>query len=124
MTPSKQRALAALLASRTQIEAAEMAHLDPRTLRRYLQDPDFAEAYRQELAKLIDDAAAQAKRALCPTLGTLQKITEDTDQPGNVRVSAGRAVLEFGLRLIEQADIVSKLDKLENQLMGGGESDV
>ncbi len=119
MTPSKQRALAALLASRSQIEAAEMAHLDPRTLRRYLQDPDFAETYRRELAKLIDSAAAQAKRALCPTLGTLQEITKDAGQPGSVRVSAARAVLEFGIKLIEQSDILTKLDKLENQLMGG-----
>ncbi len=119
MTASKQRALAALLTSRTQAEAAQAAHIDSRTLRRYLQDPDFAEAYKRELAKLIDDAAAQAKRALCPTLGTLQEITADTDQPGSVRVSAARAVLEFGLRLIEQSDILTKLDKLESQLMGG-----
>lgn len=125
VTANKQRALTALLTSKTRVEAAEKAGLDPRTLRRYFEtDREFAEAYRRELSKLIDDAAAQAKLALSPTLSTLQDITADTDQPGNVRVSAGRAVLEFALRLIEQADVVSKLDALEGQLMGGGENNV
>ncbi len=116
MTVNKQRALTALLTSRTQAEAAQAAGLDPRTIRRYFEDKEFAEAYKRELSGLIDDAAAQAKKALCPTLGTLQEITSDSDQPGSVRVSAGRAVMEFGLRLIEQADIVQRLDELERQI--------
>ncbi len=122
MTANKQRALTALLTSRTQAEAAQAAGLDPRTLRRYLADTEFANEYKRALAELVDAAAAQVKRALCPTLGTLQEITADTNQPGSVRVSAARAVLEFGLKLVEQADIISKLDKLESQLMGGGEN--
>ena len=119
MTANKQRALIALLTSKTQAEAAQAAGLDPRTIRRYMEDEEFVSEYKRQLAGMIDAAADQAKRALCPTLGTLQDITADEGQPGNIRVSAGRAVLEFGLKLIEQADVLARLDELEKQVENG-----
>ena len=110
MTTNQQRALTALLTCRTRRDAARAAGLDPRTVRRYFEDAEFVAAYKRELSGLIDDAAAQAKRALSPALGVLQEITEDAAQPASARISAARCILEYGLRLTEIADILQELE--------------
>lgn len=88
------------------------------TLKRYLNDDEFQQEYKKAVSGLIADAAAQAKQSLRPALSTLREVMEDAEQNGQVRVSAARSILGYGLKLTEQADVLSRLDELERQIGG------
>ena len=62
------------------------------------------------------EAAAEAKRNLSPALGILRGIVEDADQPGAVRVSAARSLMEYGLKLHDVVFVERRLDALEQAL--------
>lgn len=47
MTPRKEKALRALLVSRTRAEAAKTAGIGESTLREYMKDAEFMERYKQ-----------------------------------------------------------------------------
>lgn len=60
MTQRKERALQALLVSRTRAEAAHMAGIGESTLREYMKDPEFMERYKQAFGDMVKDATRQA----------------------------------------------------------------
>lgn len=120
MTNKQTRALQALLTCPTQAAAAKAAGIGLTTLKRYLNDDDFQREYQRAVSGLIAEAAAQAKQSLSPALSTLKEVMQDADQNGQVRVSAARSLLEYGLKLTEQADVLARLDELERQI--GGEN--
>ena len=113
LTQKQNRALLALLTHPTREEAAKAAGITSKTLRTYLEDPAFQAAYKAALAELLEDATTQAKQSLNPALTALREITEDREQQSQARVSAARSLLEYGLRLTEQVDILAKLEELE-----------
>ena len=120
MTAKQAKALQALLTHSTQAAAAQAAGVGLSTLKRYLNDEEFQREYQKALSGLIAEAAAQAKQSLSPALSTLQEVMQDADQNGQVRVSAARSLLEFGMKLTEQADILNRLQELEAAMGDGG----
>ena len=115
MTPNKQKALAALLTQPTQEMAAAEAGIDPRTLRRYLADPEFQEAYKKAFSGLVTEATRQAQQSLSAALSTLREILEDSSQAATARIQASRSLLEYGLRLTEITDILRDLEAAEGE---------
>lgn len=113
MTPKKQKALLALLTSSTREKAAAAAGITPKTLRGYLEDPEFQAEYKKAFAGLVEDAARQAQQTLDPAIAVLREIMEDNGESGQVRVSAARSVLEYGLKMTEKLAIIDKVDELE-----------
>ena len=107
------KALDALLTHPSKAEAARAAQISTRTLSKYLADDEFQAAYRAAVAELVGDATRQAQQALSPALSALKSIVEDDQESGSVRVSAARALLEFGLRYTEFHDVLTELRKLE-----------
>ena len=116
MTPSKEKALAALLTCTTKQQAAENAGISPRTLRSYLSDAEFQEEYKKAFSGLITDVTRQAQQSLSPALSVLRGIVEDDSEDAKVRVTAARSLLEYGLRLTEITDILRDLEGAENVL--------
>lgn len=121
MTLRKEKALQALLVCRTRAEAAKAAGIGESTLREYMRDPAFFAAYQKAMTGLVKEAAAQAKQSLSPALSTLREITEDVEQGATARIQAARSLLEYGVKLIETADILERLDRLEYG--NGGDND-
>lgn len=119
MTPRQQKALAALLTSPSKAAAAKAAGIAPRTLRDYLADPEFQAAYRDAFGNMVEDATRQAQQAISPALSTLREIVEDKDEDAQARISAARAILSHGLKLIETTDILNRLQELETAMEGG-----
>ena len=113
LTPKQQKVLAALLREPTQKAAAASTGVSDRQIREYLSKPEFQEAYRQALSQLVLEASFQARRGYAQALDALREIVTDTGQPPAARISAARSLLEYGLKLTEQADILVKLDELE-----------
>ena len=69
-------------------------------------------------AELVEDATRKVQQTLEPAVAVLRGIMEDGEENGQVRVSAARSVLEYGLKLTEQTDILTRLTELE-AAMGG-----
>ena len=113
MTPKKQNALFALLTNPTKEDAAAAAGITSKTLRGYLADPEFQAEYTKAFAGLIEDATRQAQQSLTPALSTLREIVEDKNENAQARISAARSILEYGLKLTEQTDILTRLEDLE-----------
>lgn len=118
MTPKKQKALLALLSHPTKTAAAAAAGITPKTLRSYLAEPEFQAEYKKAFASLVEDATRQAQQSLAPALSTLREIVEDKGEDAQARISAARAILSHGMKLIEATDILGRLQELE-AAMGG-----
>ena len=113
LTPKQQKVLAALLREPTQTAASASTGVSDRQIRAYLSQPEFQEAYRQALSELVLEASFQARRGYAQALDALREIVVDPGQTPASRISAARSLLEYGLKLTEQADILAKLDELE-----------
>ena len=113
MTPKKQKALLALLTNPTKERAAEAAGITSKTLRGYLADPEFQAEYKKAFADLVEDATRKVQQTLEPAVAVLREIMEDRSENGQVRVSAARSVLEYGLKMTEQTDILTRIQELE-----------
>lgn len=112
-TPRKEKALQALLVSRTRAEAAKAAGIGESTLREYMKDQEFMARYREAFGSLVQDATRQAQQTIAPALSTLKEIMEDGDEQATARIQAARATLEYALKLTEQTDILEQLRELE-----------
>ena len=110
------KALECLLTHPSKQAAAKAAHISPRTLSGYLQNPEFQQAYRTAITELIGDATRQSQVALSPALSTLQSIMEDELEPTSSRIQAAKYLLDFGLRISEYHDVLLELRELERGL--------
>lgn len=105
MKPRKEKALAALVASPTVAEAAKSAGVSERTMYRYLDESEFAEAYKEAMKKVTDEAAARLVRSMGPAVQTLEEICEDGEAPPYARVQAANSLLSHALRAIDRRTV-------------------
>ena len=113
LNAKKKKALAALLSERTRLKAAEKAGISESTLRLYLKDAEFVAAYNSAVSELLSDTVNQVKRSLSPAISTLEDISADPMEATNNRIAASRGLLEFGLKLVETFDLLSRIERLE-----------
>lgn len=113
MTPNKEKLLVALLTSRTKKEAAAAAGISDRTMRSYFEDKEFCQRYREAFAGVVQDATRRAQQLLGPALSTLQTVMEDEEIPAQARITAAKSIIDYSLKLTEQADILEQLRELE-----------
>lgn len=119
MTPKQQKALVALLTQPTKEKAATAAGITSKTLRSYLDDPEFLAEYRKAFSDLVEDATRKVQQTLDPAVAVLREVMENDSENGQVRVSAARSVLEYGLKMTEQTDILNRLQELEAAMQEG-----
>ena len=84
-----------------------------------MADPEFQAANRDAFGNMVEGATRQAQQAISPALSTLREIVEDKDEDAQARISAARAILSHGLKLIETTDILNRLQELETAVEGG-----
>lgn len=119
MTSKQQKALVALLTQPTKEKAATAAGITSKTLRSYLDDPEFLAEYRKAFSELVEDATRKVQQTLDPAVAVLREVMENDSENGQVRVSAARSVLEYGLKMTEQTDILNRLQELEAAMQEG-----
>lgn len=116
MTAKQERVLQAVLSCRTRRDAAKVAGVCEKTIQNYFALEEFKQAYNAALNELVQDATQRAKIALAPAIGVLQGISSDTQETATSRIAASRALLEYGLKLIEINDVLQRLNALEKRL--------
>ena len=121
MTARQEKALAALLNSSTQDEAAKAAGIGTRTIKTYLQDEAFRKEYRSRLTELCENAARKAQRELSQSVDTLTAIRDDKDTPPAQRITAAKTIIDSALRLREHVELEDRIEALEQRLNDCGE---
>lgn len=119
LTERQRRALAALLCVPTAREAAKIANVGERTLKRWKTLPAFQRAYKAAQGEMLESAVCQSRQHLTGALSALADITADANAPPAARVSAARASVELALKLGEQADILERVTALEAVIQEG-----
>ena len=113
---NREKALAALLSSDTQAEAAQKSGIGERTLRSYLADPDFNAEYRRRKRQLVTEATKQIQASYQAAINALRGIVEGEKSSESGRISAARALLEYGLKFTDTNEIMIRMEEIEKQL--------
>ena len=109
----QELAVAALLSSPTIGAAAEKVGVAERTLRNWMELPDFRETYLKARRKVVEQVGARIQQAGSEAVATLRGVMSDSDAPASARVTAARVVLELGYRGIELEDLSWRVGQLE-----------
>ena len=71
--------------------------------------------YERRCAEMLETATDNAKAAMLPAIDRLRGIIDDDQQQPQQHIAAARAVLEYGLRLVEANDFEQRLRALEER---------
>jgi uncharacterized protein with ATP-grasp and redox domains len=109
----KEAAIAALLSNRSVDEAARSIGLNANTLLRWLEIPEFREAYRKARREAVQQAVARLQQATGVASLTMLKLMTDPNVPGAVRLRAAAYVFDYAIKGVEVDDIEARLAELE-----------
>ena len=109
----QQAAILALLTSRTVEEAAGNAHVQPRTIYRWLKEPTFDAAYREAKRAAFSQAIARLHQMTGAAASTLGKVMVDSQTPAATKVRAADSILNHTAKAIELEDIEARVTELE-----------
>jgi hypothetical protein len=113
LRPKEARAIAALLCEPSVEAAARTARVGARTLRRWLQRPDFAEELSRAAREAMAGATKSLRAASVEAVETLRAVLADAEGPTTARVSAARVVLEQAQRAAEREELEARIVDLE-----------
>ena len=117
----KEEAIAALLSQPTVEQAARSINIGLRTLLRWLQNPEFKQAYYKARRDAFGQATARLQQASGAAVMTLLKIMVDPNAPASTRVRAADSVLDHGAKAIEIEDIEARVAALEEATQNHGQ---
>ena len=106
-------AVLALLSSKNVEDAARVAGVTPRTLYRWLKEPDFDAAYRAARRQAYGQSISRLQQGSTAAATTLLKVMVDAATPPSTRVRAAGAILSHAAKAIEIEDINARLRELE-----------
>jgi hypothetical protein len=113
MGAKKERAILALLSSRSVEEAARTANVPPRTLYRWMKEPAFDADYRAAKRAAYGQAVARLQQATSAAATTLLKTMIDPNTPASVKVRAAEAIFNHAAKAIGIEDIEARVAELE-----------
>jgi hypothetical protein len=114
LTLRQQVALTALLTNVTTEAAAEQSGISSRTMRRYMQDPAFAKAYRNGRRAMLEERVSALQQASQVALETLRTALDDED--ANVRVRAARAIFDYAFKGLETERRIREVEELARDI--------
>jgi hypothetical protein len=112
LRPKQEEAILALL-TRSVEDAARSVKIAPRTLYRWLNEPEFDRAYRKARRTAFGQGAARLQQASGAAVSSVLKIMVDQHTPASTKLRAADLVLTHGAKAIETEDIEARLTELE-----------
>lgn len=117
LTGKQAKALDALLDGANVQTAAALAGVNRKTLSRWLaHDVLFWNAYQVQSRASLQLAARRLTNKLDDAVELLGALVVDDKAPAGVRLRAAQLTLDGALRLLETADVLQRLDALEERL--------
>ena len=109
----KEEAIAALLSHRNIEEAARAIGVGYKTLLRWLELPEFRDAYRNARREAVQQAVARLQQATGAAGLTILKLMTDPNVPAAVRLRAAECVFDHAIKASELEDIEVRVAELE-----------
>lgn len=113
LTAKEAKAVEALLTAPTIQKAAKAAGVSYTQLRRWLEQPVFAEAYRRARSVVFETTLANLQSVTSSAIEVLSSIMNDKANAASVRVNAAGKLLEAGFRSREMMETERRLAELE-----------
>lgn len=95
LSRNRERAIAALLAKPSIVEAAKDVGIGESTLRSWMQEPGFAAEYATARGRVVDETIAWLQRSGLQAVQTLVKSLTASSE--SVRVTAAKAILDYSI---------------------------
>jgi transposase-like protein len=109
----KEQAIAALLSHKSVEEAARAVDLDPNTLLRWLQLPEFKAEYHKARRQAVGQSVVRMQQATGAAGVTILKLMTDPNVHVAVRLRAAECVFDHSIKGIELEDIEARVSELE-----------
>ena len=116
LSRKKEQAIAALLSQPSIGGAAKKVGIAEKTLFRWLQLDEFQRAYKNARRQVIDQTIAQIQSVMSEAVRTLLNVMSDDATLASAKVSAARALLDIGFKVVEIEDLESRIEKIEKNL--------
>ncbi|HEX3152954.1 MAG TPA: hypothetical protein VHR66_33085 [Gemmataceae bacterium] len=113
LTARQHAAIAALLTCKTIKSAASNARVGEATLRRWLSNEAFKEAYRAARRGVMDGVISQLQQAAKKAVGTLERFLGPKNGRAADQIRAAIAVMDFATRGLEVGDLLARVEELE-----------
>jgi uncharacterized protein (UPF0147 family) len=122
LTAKQEKAIGCLLSEATVAGAAAKAAVGETTLRRWMSQPEFNQAYRKARMVSFGETLRLLRRSATSAVVTLVSIMQDKTTPKNTRIRAAEIILDHDRKGVEIEDIEARLSELEGvvQEQGGG----
>lgn len=118
-----EQAISALLTYPTVSAAAQSISVCPKTLCRWMRDPEFSEQFREARREVVRVTTAQLQMASADAVAVLVELMKDKSTPAGSRVAAARTILEMATRATELEDLEVRVALLEEQRNESPQSD-
>ena len=99
-------------------EAAEKSGVSITTIYRLKKDKDFQEILQKVKNSIFQETMQKAQGYCLESLEVLREVAKDKSATDSWGVSAARAILELGIALYENGNIIRRLDEMERRLTG------
>ena len=116
----QEEAIVALLSHRSVEEAAKAINIAPKTLLRWLREPEFKKAYYAARREAFGQATARLQQATGAAATTFLKLMVDPNIPPAVRLRAADCVFSHSAKAIEIEDIEARVAELERAAEASG----
>ena len=111
LTARQQRVIAALLTARSIGEAAGIANINERTIRRWLEQPLFREALREAERAVLRNSLGRIQSLTAKAADTLESLLSAQSEP--VRVAAAKEILQRAMDAAAVQELEERVERLE-----------
>ena len=98
LSHNQQRALFAMLTTTSIKAAAAKVGLSERTLRRYMDEPQFKRAYDAERARMLEEAIASLQALAGKAIATLGCVLDDERADSGTKLRSAKFILDLMFR--------------------------
>jgi hypothetical protein len=111
LTRKAEAAIAALMSEPTVEAAAIQARVSHATLKNWLKRPASQQAYRAARRQIVEAAVIRVQQMAMAGTAELHKLLRSRREP--IRLKAATTILTFAIRGLEQDDLVTRVENLE-----------
>ncbi len=116
MRVTDNQLISALLSSATIKQASDEVGLSEQSVYSRLRKPDFREKLQNARTTQFQVISSKLEDANFKALDTLINILDDSEVSAGIKVRASQTLLDLSLKNREQADIISRIENLEQML--------
>ena len=113
LTPQQERAIIALISATSVREAARSARVSQAAIYKWLKEDLFTRHYRKIRRQNLETAIDYMQKQVAEASEALVEIIHDKNEPGAVRVSAIRTLLDAVMKVRVMEQLEDRVEALE-----------